>query len=224
MSDISDGEILHESLRQRCVYEVTSEEDQGTAQKWFQYIVAYVDSCIDQAIFGEECAVAQMKRIGINHEKVSKCVQESFVRDKEGKVVDNTILREDAEYASSLGLFIYPSVTINNITYRGDINGYDVFRAVCAGFQTQPDLCKGDNIFNLIKVLDISSPISNRQRHHGIKGLHVLIAIVVVMVINCGALYLYRRHQRQKVNEQLQLQVNSAVSQYFRLSASDSNA
>lgn len=74
MTDISDGEILHESLRQRCVYEVTRQDDEGTVGKWFQYQVAYVDNCLDKTIFGEQCAVAQMKKVGINDEKVSRCV------------------------------------------------------------------------------------------------------------------------------------------------------
>jgi hypothetical protein len=75
-----------------------------------------------------------MKKVGINHEKVNRCVQDSFVRGKDGKIIDNRILREDADMARSLGIFLYPSVSINNITYRGDMNGYDIFRAVCAGF------------------------------------------------------------------------------------------
>ena len=48
---------------------------------------------------------------------------------------------------------MHPSITINNITYRGDLNGYDIFRAVCAGFSEQPDMCKGDNIFSIVEKI-----------------------------------------------------------------------
>jgi hypothetical protein len=52
-------------------------------------------------------------------------------------------LKEDKEWASNLGIFMHPSVTINNVTYRGDVNGYDIFKAVCAGFKDSPDICQG---------------------------------------------------------------------------------
>ena len=50
-------------------------------------------------------------------------------------ITDNKILREDRQWANTMGVFMHPSITINNVTYRGDLNGYDIFRAVCAGFK-----------------------------------------------------------------------------------------
>jgi len=55
-------------------------------------------------------------------------------------------------------VFIHPSITINNVTYRGDINGYDIFRAVCAGFNDQPSVCKGDNVFDAITKIEQEVP------------------------------------------------------------------
>jgi hypothetical protein len=228
MVGIQDGLILYESLRQRCVYEViTNEQEYGdkqgasTLEKWFAYTVNFQDNCFDKNMFGEECAVAQLKKAGVNHEKVATCIHESFVRNAKGEITDNRILSEDAKWASLLGIFLHPSITVNNITYRGDLNGYDIFRAVCAGFKEQPQVCKGDEIFNQMNSLEQSSPVSPQARASVIKGHHILLAIVVVMLINFSALYLYRRHHRQKMNTELQMQVNSAVSQYFRLSGQD---
>lgn len=42
---------------------------------------------------------------------------------------------------------MHPALTINNITYRGQISGYDIFKTICAGFLVQPEICKGANIF-----------------------------------------------------------------------------
>lgn len=67
------------------------------------------------------------------------------------KQSDNRILREDREWAKKLGIVLHPAISINNITYRGDINGFDVFKAICAGFFDQPDICKGDNVFDVIE-------------------------------------------------------------------------
>lgn len=111
-------------------------------------MVDFADNCLDKVTFGEECANNYLKSNGIDSQKVNKCVNDSFVKDKFGKVIDNRLLREDAEWARTLGVFMLPSITINNITYRGDKNGYDIFKAVCAGFQDMPEICKGDAVFD----------------------------------------------------------------------------
>jgi cbb3-type cytochrome oxidase subunit 3 len=55
------------------------------------------------------------------------------------------------------------------------------------------------------------------------RSIHVLGAIALVVVLNLCALYAYRRYTRKKVNEELQIHVNSAVSQYFKLSGQDTS-
>lgn len=99
----------------------------------------------------------QLKKVNIDSEDVEKCVRKSFITDSDGKIVDNRLLKEDRKWSAQLGVFMHPSLTINNITYRGDLNGYDIFRAVCAGFSDQPSVCKGDNIFSALSQLEDSS-------------------------------------------------------------------
>ena len=102
---------------------------------------------------------------------------------------------------------MHPSITINNITYRGDLNGYDIFKAVCAGFMDQPNVCKGDNIFTALDKIteaDSAQPRSaqKKNRHHAWKW-HISLAVVVVIALNLGALYLYRRHTKKKMDQDL---------------------
>jgi len=54
--------------------------------------------------------------------------------------------------------------------------------------------------------------------------LHVVAAVVLVVLFNLGALFAYRRYTKKKANEELAIHVNSAVSQYFRLSGQDPTA
>ncbi len=61
-------------------------------------------------------------------------------------------------WGNILGVFMHPSITINNVTYRGDLNGYDIFRAVCAGFKDQPYVCKSDNVFDSIAKIELQVP------------------------------------------------------------------
>lgn len=48
------------------------------------------------------------------------------------------------------------------------------------------------------------------------KGLvrlyHIIAAIILVLLLNFAALFVYRKYQKRKMNEELQMQVNSAVS------------
>ena len=41
----------------------------------------------------------------------------------------------------SYGTYIYPSVVINNKTYRGQLDAEAVSNAICAGFSTPPPVC-----------------------------------------------------------------------------------
>lgn len=90
-----------------------------------------------------------MKDLGIDEAAVSQCVEESFVT-KGNRKSDNKLLSADRNFATTLGIAIHPSVTVNNITFRGEINGYNVFKAICAGFKDMPEICKGDNIYQAL--------------------------------------------------------------------------
>ena len=166
-----------------------------------------------------------MKKVGISSEKVEKCIRASFVSTETGTITDNSLLREDRKWSSQLGVFMHPSITINNITYRGDLNGYDIFRAVCAGFQDQPNVCKGDNVFSIVEKISETETAQPRaaKKHKHIRKWHIVLAVIVVLVLNLGALYLYRRHTKKKMDSELRVQVNTAVSQYFRLSGNDNS-
>jgi heme A synthase len=61
------------------------------------------------------------------------------------------------------------------------------------------------------------------RRRSVIKLFHIVAAVIVVLLLNVLALCIYRKYQKRKVNEELQVQVNSAVSQYFRLSGQDNS-
>jgi len=75
------------------------------------------------------------------------------------------LLAEDRKWANKLGIVIHPTVTVNNVTYRGEINGYNVFKAICAGFKDYPIECKGDNVFAIIESGE-EYKLNHRHLHH----------------------------------------------------------
>jgi hypothetical protein len=158
-----------------------------------------------------------MKSLNLDTDAVDKCIASQYVQ--KNKLTTIKLFEEDRLWASKLGIVLHPSVTINNITYRGEIEGFDIFKAICAGFLDQPDVCKGNNVFKILHKVDHSDLLYRRRplvRLH-----HIVFAIIVVLAINVFALYIYRKFQKRKLNEELQVQVNSAVSQYFRLSGTE---
>ena len=61
------------------------------------------------------------------------CFLNSFIRVGD---VDsyNEVLDGDAKVQEELGIYLHPGLTINNITYRGYIEGEDVKEAICSSF------------------------------------------------------------------------------------------
>lgn len=75
---------------------------------------------------------------------VEKCINESFESngpEPDFAVDDNKILRDMLFEWNDLGSHLYPSVVVNNITFRGQLNPYNVFEAICAGYKDTPIEC-----------------------------------------------------------------------------------
>ena len=61
---------------------------------------------------------------------------------------DNTILQADAEWVKDHHLAFHPSITINDFTYRGNIEFTDIREAICAAYQERPSQCNLDDIWS----------------------------------------------------------------------------
>ena len=58
----------------------------------------------------------------------------------------------------------------------------------------------------------------NFREHIKLQRMHVIILIVVIVAVNLGVLIVVRYRMKREVNNQLQTNVQSAVSEYFALS------
>ena len=92
--------MLFESLRQKCIYEVLSDEKDFNANytKWFNYVLKFIDYCDETESYARNCSLNVMKEVGIDGNAVERCITNSFVKEG-GKVVDNRLLKEDKEWA-----------------------------------------------------------------------------------------------------------------------------
>jgi hypothetical protein len=67
------------------------------------------------------------------------CVKNSFAsRNTRDYDDENYVLESERKYWNEYGAHFYPSIVINNRTYRGAFDTEAVFGALCAGFKSPP--------------------------------------------------------------------------------------
>lgn len=200
---IQGKDIIMEDLREKCLFNILKEDKQ--VAKWWDYMAYVHKMCYEEV--NEECSKLGHKSIGSDYQKTMDCVNNSFEGTNPVKD-DNRLLRAEAEDWKQYGTAYWPSVVINDRTYRGDLVPDSVFNAICAGFNEEPYACTK---FKKEQGLSVSEP-------EGITS-NVLIAVVLVLVlVNVLLILAYRRCTNREMKDDMQLQVNSAVSQYFALS------
>ena len=61
-----------------------------------------------------------------------KCVDQSFW-DKNYATAENSILKANSKRWKEYGTLYWPSVTINKVSFRGDITAENILEVICAG-------------------------------------------------------------------------------------------
>ena len=56
------------------------------------------------------------------------------------------LLAEDKQWASKHNIHYHPTVTINDQTYRGNINYVDIRQALCSAYERKPKDCDLEKI------------------------------------------------------------------------------
>ncbi len=121
-------------------------------------------------------------------QEVNQCLQDSF--EFEGDMEsDNKLLKDDTTWAREHNIDYHPTITINNFTYRGDINFLDVREAICAAHSSRPGNCKLDEIWNSEPTQNPDHVRINRLMN-AIKSWHVIGAIIVIVLVQC-CLWMY---------------------------------
>lgn len=135
-----------------------------------------------------------------------QCVKDTFEGAKNYNTNDNKVLREFSKMWKQYGTGYTPSVVINKRTFRGDMNPDNVFQAICAGFHTMPKACiqSGEQVLT--------------TGDRGITANGLIVVVVLLVLVNLCLIVIYRKCSNKELQEDMQLQVNSAVSQYFALS------
>ena len=90
----------------------------------------------------DKCAYKVMERLGMDLGTVLGCMNASFYTMPR-LPPSNVYLAEDAQRSLDLGVTFIPSLVINDVPYRGEMEGYAIFRAICRAFRFghEPYVC-----------------------------------------------------------------------------------
>lgn len=115
------------------------------------------------------------------------------------KDVRNTYIEKEISYWKEYGTNIYPSVVINQKTYRGQIEPLSVFNAICAGFTTPPDQC--------LKTLHLEKTVLKTTVVDGDSiSVAAIVGIVTgLILVNVMIVYCCRRKAKRDMNNEMQM-------------------
>ena len=103
---------------------------------------------------------------------------------------------------------MFPALSINNFTYRGQLEPLAVFNALCAGIKSPPGVCK--------RTLEHYKP-DPVYDEDSLSVVSVVVIVGFVILLNCMVVYCYRRHTKREMAAEMQMQIESAVNQYAQL-------
>ncbi len=113
-------------------------------------------------------------------------------------MTNNTIIDEEIDYWNKYGAGFYPSIVINNVTYRGQLDPPLVETAICAGFKDQPESCVGKT--DLAKAKKRQEDLEVKNNTGTITGGDIVGIIFMLIIINLIGVYCYRRHAKKEMH------------------------
>jgi hypothetical protein len=110
----------------------------------------------------------------------------------------NSLIDNDIEYWADYGTSLFPSIVINNSTYRGQIETQAVFNAICAGFYTPPSACR-----QILGTEDVGHKLEIGIIYYddGYSMGHVVGIIFIFTLMLIITLCFYRRFAKRQMKE-----------------------
>jgi hypothetical protein len=139
---ISGADVVSESIRRLCIWELYGKDD-GVGMEYWNYVKEFNNACDTSELFmKEDCVKSVMAKstIQIDYDAVDQCVYNHGGLEKAD---ENDLLQEQLDEKESNGIVIMPVVYVNGVAVRGQLEFATVFKAVCAGYApgTEPSIC-----------------------------------------------------------------------------------
>lgn len=135
---VNGKDIIHENLRQKCIYTNSMKKNQSD-KAWWDYLALAHAKCYKD--ISEDCSKVVHAELKLDYDETEKCVNASFDNADHG-LGDNAILNDEAQTWNTHGSHFIPAVIINSVAYRGTLDPENVFSAICNSFKDVQDECK----------------------------------------------------------------------------------
>ncbi len=217
--DISDGRIiLNEILNQKCIFNYANEKEK--IKLYFEYMIHFNEECIMKRNFNAACSLEAMDLAGISPKDINECVYNSFdASQKERETlgykakVPNKLLDEEIDARQEHFIMKLPTMLINNRLYLGNLRADYIFEALCSGFLTKPDICRGEIGYHEDKTSTIT----------------IVIVILIIIVVNVVIFFICAKYINKKIKQRidssnLESKIDTVVNSYLKLRESNTNA
>ena len=210
-------DIIMEDIRQSCLH--TNLLKEGKEARWWDYIKEVHSECF--GFISESCSKRAHELKNFNWMDTQKCVQESFVDYSAGSLgnglenSENTLLRENAEAWKEYGTLYWPSVTINKVTFRGDITPENILEDICAHLTTKPEVC-----INFYKREHIVYEDTSILGPDTVSAELLILVVAILIGVNVILILAYRRCVKREMEDTMGYRVSNAVSQYISVAQS----
>lgn len=142
----------------------------------------------------DKCSKLALEKIDWPFEHVQKCVADSFINGYES---ENSILKSMRSNWSELGTHLNPTLVLNGVIFRGQMNPDNVFEGICSGFQDMPAGCT--------KWMLKEGMIENPGALDGVSTSQLLVIIGVLVFINCILVLVYRATLNNEIKKDMKV-------------------
>ena len=117
----------------------------------------------------------------------------------------------------------HPQITINDFSYRGDIDFKDLKQAICSAYKVRPGNCNISAAFDgsSDKVSIFANATAFGKFMLVFKATHFFLLGLLIILCNIALIFIIRRRNEKKQSKMIRVKVNEAIGQYFSLQSGE---
>ncbi|GFH44674.1 hypothetical protein CTEN210_01148 [Chaetoceros tenuissimus] len=210
---ISGADVVAESLRRLCIWELYGKDD-GVGMKYWNYVKEFINICDTSELFmKEDCVKRVMAKdtVQIDYDAVDQC---AYNHGGLERPEENDLLQKQLDEKEANEIAIMPAVYVNGVAIRGELQFATVFKAICAGYApgTEPRICtKCSNCHEEKACVVHGGKCPGDGATVGSSTFVASMASLVLVFSGIGASYYIRRQRIMKE------QVSPKDSYYYEL-------
>ena len=138
---ILGSSIVEESLRRLCIWQLVGAVSPSDGDKWWNYTHQFQNRCMSFKQFSNpECIQDSYQRSGLNETLISECMRLSGGLESNET---NHLFEAELVARTEATVVDVPALFVNNVTITGHMSALNLFRAICAGYNTgsAPEIC-----------------------------------------------------------------------------------